>query len=364
MHNEEQNVDITYRKGRGALENPSGRFETLRLEVTEDDDSSFEAFDEQRPQKTETFPDTSRSVIALNQSPDIPFDQSINMYRGCEHGCIYCYARPTHNFLGLSSGLDFETKIFVKRDAAELLVKTLRSPHYKCRTIALGTNTDPYQPIERSLRITRNILEVLSRCGHPASIVTKSSLVLRDIDILGELAANRLVSVFVSITTLQGELARKLEPRTSAPRMRLQAVRELASRGIETGILLAPIIPALNGHEIETILDRCAEAGASSASYTILRLPYDLKELFSHWLSEHYPDRKKHVLNLIRQTRSGALNDANFHSRMVGDGPYASMIEQRFNIARRRLGLSSRAVPPRCDLFDPSLLNNQLSLGF
>jgi DNA repair photolyase len=292
-------------------------------------------------------------VIVRNASPDIPFEQSINPYRGCEHGCIYCYARPSHAYLGLSPGLDFETKIYAKLDAAPLLERELARPGYRCQPIALGSNTDPYQPQERKLGITRGILEVLARCRHPVTIVTKSAAVARDLDLLAPMAADGLAGVAVSITTLDPGLARTLEPRAAAPRRRLETLRTVSATGVPTTVLVAPIIPGLNDHEIEAVLEAAAAAGAAHAGYVLLRLPHELRELFTAWLEAHAPLRAQHVLALIRQCRGGRLNDPNFGSRMRGRGAYAELIAKRFALAKRRLGLDQPRLPLRTDLFQP-----------
>lgn len=329
-------------KGRGAVRNESGRYERYgRIAI---DDGWQRVTEEEFPDETRPATivglDTSRTIISHNDSSDISFDRSINPYKGCEHGCIYCYARPTHAYLGLSPGLDFETRLFAKPDAAILLEKEFRHRKYKPAMIALGANTDPYQPIERQRRITRSILEVMDRFNHPFGIVTKSALVTRDIDILARLAERRLVSVFLSITTLDRDLARAMEPRASTPPRRLEAVRLLAQAGIPVGVMAAPMIPALNDHELESILQAATEAGALSASYVLLRLPLEIKDLFADWLTAHRPDRAKHVLSLVRDTRGGALYQSEFGKRMRGDGPYAQLLEQRYRAAVRRYGLN------------------------
>jgi DNA repair photolyase len=325
------------RKGRGAVSNPTGRYEPGRR-VAEDDGWGEPPEDDLPPVRTTVTHDSSRTIIARNQSPDIPFDRSINPYRGCEHGCVYCYARPTHAFLGLSPGLDFETKLFAKPDAAMLLRRELAKPGYRPAMIALGTNTDPYQPIERGLRITRGILEVLAACDHPVGIVTKSASIQRDIDVLAPMAARGLAMAYVSVTTLDRDLARRMEPRASTPERRLETIRALVQAGIPTGVMTAPIIPALNDHEMERILEEAAGAGATFAGYVLLRLPLEIKDLFSEWLQAHAPAKAKHVLSLVRQTHGGALYDSAFGRRMTGAGPYAQLIAQRFKLAAERLG--------------------------
>jgi DNA repair photolyase len=348
------------RKGRGASFNPKVRFEQVEAESFDDGWGSLGQALEERPAvRTEVLPDRSRSVVAHNTSPDIPFEQSINPYRGCEHGCIYCYARPSHAYLGLSPGLDFETRLLAKHDAAALLEQELARPGYRCRPIALGTNTDPYQPVERRLGITRSILEVLSRARHPLTIVTKSAAVVRDLDILAPMAAENLALVCLSVTTLDPSLARTLEPRAAAPHRRLEAIRALARAGVPTGVMVAPVIPAINDHEIERILKAAAAAGAGQAGYVLLRLPHEVKELFATWLDEHAPGRKDRVLSLVRQCRGGKLYDAEFGTRMRGEGPYARVIAERFSVAVRRLGLERRKVELRTDLFQPPAVDQR-----
>jgi DNA repair photolyase len=341
-------------KGRGATVNPKVRFESADVDPFDDGwDSLVRAREDDPPPRTEVMPDASRSVLVRQTSPDIPFDRSINPYRGCEHGCVYCYARPTHAYLGLSPGLDFETKLVAKFDAASLLERALAKPGYDCQPIALGTNTDPYQPVERRLRITRGVLEVLARCGHPLTIVTKSAAVVRDLDLLAPMARQDLARVAISVTTLDGDLARRLEPRAAAPHRRLQAIRQLSDAGVPTAVMVAPIIPALTDHEIERIVEAGAAAGATSAGYVLLRLPHEVKELFAGWLAAHAPGRADHVLSLVRQCRGGRLYDATFGRRMRGEGPYAQLIERRFAAAKRRFGLTSPGRPLRTDLFAP-----------
>jgi DNA repair photolyase len=331
------------RKGRGAIANPSSRFDA-ESRVTIDDGWASTVppspDDELPPLRTTVTIDSSRTVIARNDSPDVPFSQSINPYRGCEHGCIYCYARPSHGYLGLSTGLDFETKLFAKPDAAKLLDAELRRPGYKVSAIALGTNTDPYQPVEREMKITRGILETLQAFQHPFTIVTKSALVTRDLDIIGPMAAKRLCKVFVSVTTLDRDLARRMEPRAATPSRRLDAIKQLAEAGVPTGVMSAPMIPGLTDSEMESILEEARKAGARSAGYTVLRLPFEIKDLFTEWLTEHEPYKAKHVLSLVRQMRDGKLNDPEFGSRMRGTGPYAELIGKRFRLACARLGLN------------------------
>jgi DNA repair photolyase len=325
--------------GRGALSNPPGRFDLTRLEAVDDG-----WYTEESPDSIATTvePDRAREVITSNDSPDIGFDQSINPYRGCEHACPYCYARPSHAYMGLSPGLDFETRLFYKADAAAVLQQQLARPGYVCKPIMLGANTDPYQPIERKLRVTRCVLEVLVRARHPVNVITKSALVLRDVDLLAELARHNLAGVAVSITTLDVELKRRMEPRAASPQARLRTVAALHAAGIPVTVMAAPVIPALTDHELEGILEAAAHAGASSAAYVLLRLPYEIKDLFREWLAEHYPDRASHVMSLIRDMRGGRDNDPRFGTRMRGTGPYAELLRARFKMACRRLGLNAR----------------------
>jgi DNA repair photolyase len=325
-------------KGRGTAQNPPVRFERESQDVFDD---GWDYKDEPPPPQTTLMRDATRSIISRNDSPDLGFDRSINPYRGCEHGCIYCFARPTHAYLGLSPGLDFETKIVFKPEAAALLEKELGKPGYAPQPIVLGSNTDPYQPVERTLKITRAILEVLENFKHPLIIVTKSAGVLRDADILGRMAKLNLVRVYLSITTLDPALARAMEPRAASPARRLAAITGLTQAGIPTGVLAAPMIPGLNDAEMEHILEAAARAGALSAGITLLRLPHELADLFTNWLNVHLPDRAKHVLSLIRQIRGGNLNDPQFHSRFKGSGPYAELLTRRFARASKQLGLNA-----------------------
>jgi DNA repair photolyase len=330
------------RKGRGAVSNRSGRFEH---EARAAFDDGWGSLDEPVPRlDTQVTVEKTRTILARNDSPDIPFDRSINPYKGCEHGCIYCFARPTHAYLGLSPGLDFESKLVAKPDAAAALRAELARPSYRCDVIALGANTDPYQPIERQWRITRAVLEVLREARHPVSIVTKSGMVLRDIDILSEMAGQGLASVFVSITTLDRALARRMEPRAATPERRLEAVRALSAAGVPVGVLVSPVIPALNDGDIERVLAAAADAGARAAHYILVRLPLEIADLFSEWLDTHYPDRAERIRNLIRDTRGGKLYDARFGVRMRGEGVYAELIARRFQVAAQRLGLD-RGMP-------------------
>ncbi len=351
-------------RGRGALSNPPGRFE--RQEVEEVHDGWYEE-DQPDTIATTVEPDRARGIITTNKSPDIPFEQSINPYRGCEHACIYCYARPSHAYMGLSSGLDFETKLFYKADAGRVLEEELARPGYVCKPITIGANTDPYQPIERGMKVTRSVLEVLARTRHPASIITKSALVLRDLDLLVGMARDGLVSVAISITSLSAETKRVLEPRAASPQARLRALRELNEAGVPTGVMAAPVIPAITDHEMEAILEAAAANGARWAGYTMVRLPYEIKDLFREWLAEHFPDRAAHVMSLIRDMRGGRDYDSTFGDRMRGTGPVAELLRNRFRIACKRLGLNSggREIAQNTQLFrPPPREGSQLSLGF
>ena len=347
------------RKGRGAVTNRAGRFEPTNTEAVDDGWQRPEDDEDLPPLRTTVIVDATRTIIARNQSPDISFDRSINPYRGCEHGCVYCFARPTHAFLGLSPGLDFETRLFVKPEAAKLLTAELARPSYRPAVIAMGTNTDPYQPLERTRRITRQILEVLAACNHPVGIVTKSALVTRDIDILAPMAAKRLAMVAISVTSLDGALANKLEPRASTPRRRLEAIRALNEAGVPCGVMVAPCIPGLTDAEMERILERCAAVGVKSGGYVLLRLPLEIGDLFTEWLQANCPDRAARVLSLIRQTRDGKLYDSKWGERQVGEGPYAWMIGRRFEIAAERLGFNKKSIELRTDLFKPPVLPGQ-----
>jgi DNA repair photolyase len=337
-------------KGRGAASNPVGRFESTRGAA--EDDGWWQEILPTRAD-THVVDERARSILSRNDSPDIPFDQSINAYRGCEHGCVYCYARPTHEYLNLSSGLDFETRLFAKTNAIELLRLELSRPAYVVSPINLGANTDPYQPIERRYQLTRQILQLLLQTQHPLTIVTKNALVLRDLDLLRELAAAQLVQVFVSITTQDNTLASRLEPRASAPHARLRAVAELAAAGVPVGVFVAPVIPAITDAEMETLMQAARDAGANSISYTLVRLPHQVAPLFREWLELHFPQRASHVMSLIQQMRGGRDNDARFGSRMRGEGLFADLLKQRFELARKRLGFGARGerVDLRCDRF-------------
>lgn len=333
-------------KGRGALENPAGRFEPLQVEADLEGLVPVEGEDGFPPPKlrTQVYRDKSRSIISTNDSPDIGMDATLNPYRGCEHGCIYCFARPTHEYLGLSAGLDFETKIFAKPDAPKLLEEKLKSRSWKPAVIFMSGVTDPYQPLERKMKITRGCLEVLEDFRNPVSFITKNHLVTRDIDILSRMAALNIVSVNMSVTTLDRDLARRMEPRASTPSMRIKAIEQLSKAGIPVNVMIGPVVPGLTEHEIPAILQAAAESGATSAGYTMLRLPYGVKDLFQAWLHEHFPDRAEKVLNRIRSIRDGKLNDAEFGSRMKGEGFYATQVSQIFDIAKRRYGLTGRAA--------------------
>ena len=353
-------VEFERRRGRGAQSNASGRYEPLARIAFDD---GWRSLDELPPFKTTVQTEAARKIITRNDSPDIGFDRSINPYRGCEHGCVYCFARPTHAHLGLSPGLDFESRLFVKPEAAELLEKELSASGYEPRVIAIGTNTDPYQPIERRYKVMRRILEVLDRAGHPVGIVTKSALVLRDLDILARMAERRLAKIALSVTTLDGELARKMEPRAATPMRRLETLRRLAQVGVPTTALVAPVIPALNDSEIERILDAVAAAGVKEAGYVLLRLPLEVRDLFREWLIENYPDRYRHVFKLIRDTRGGKDYDSAWGKRMKGSGPYAWMIGRRFEVACEKLRLNARKFTLTTEHFrHPNPVSAQLSL--
>ena len=336
------------RRGRGARSNVGGRYESERRA---DFDDGWESLADLGPWRTEVRSELAKSIISTNDSPDLSFDQSINPYRGCEHGCIYCYARPTHCYLGHSAGLDFETRLYAKTNAAELLEKELARPGYVPKTIALGAVTDPYQPIERTLRITRSLLEVLERTGHPVGIVTKSAGILGDLDILVRMAERRLVKVAISVTTLDRALARSMEPRAATPPRRLEAIEQLAEAGVPVTVMVAPIVPALNDSEIEAILEAAATAGAREAGYVLLRLPLELKSLFREWLETDHPARASRVISLLRSMHGGRDYVATFGHRQKGSGPYAEQIAARFRLAQKRHGLERRALGLRTDLF-------------
>ncbi|MDN5869847.1 MAG: PA0069 family radical SAM protein [Nitrococcus sp.] len=348
------------RKGRGALSNRASRYNATSVEAVDD---GWEGAEEPEKLRTEVFRDPSRSIITYNESPDIPFDRSINPFKGCEHACAYCFARPTHAYLGLSPGLDFESKIFAKFDAAERLVVELAKASYKPAVIALGANTDPYQPLERKLRITREILQVLHDCHHPVAVVTKSALVERDIDLLAPMAQRQLAQVAVSVTSLNAELSRRLEPRASAPARRLRIIRTLADAGVPVTVLFAPVIPALNDPEMEDVLGAVREAGAQAAGYVVLRLPLEVSEIFQEWLSAHAPLKARHIMSLVRQMREGKVYQSEFGTRMRGKGIFADLIHKRFTLACARLGLNQRRLELDCARFiPPRQLGSQLSL--
>ena len=357
------------RNGRGATLNPPVRFDSRVTSPFDDGWDTLTAEFGDLPKLATTLTrDASKSVISWNSSPDIGFDRAVNPYRGCEHGCIYCYARPTHAYLGYSPGLDFETKLIYKPDAAELLEKELRKPGYTARSMALGSNTDPYQPVERTLKLTRSVLQVLDRFNHPVSIVTKSAGVLRDLDILGSMAKRRLARVYLSVTTLDPALARIMEPRAATPVRRLHAISELTRAGVPCGVMAAPMIPGLNDAEMEKILEAAARAGARHAGYILLRLPHELRQMFEDWLVTHFPDRTKHVLSLIRETRGGALSEPRFHHRFSGQGVYADLLLRRFARAARQWGLDEAREGLDCGQFampedgSPRSSETQLSL--
>lgn len=353
-------VDAERRRGRGTRSNRTGRFERA---AREDIDDGWESMAGLEPFATQVRDEPARTIISRNDSPDISFDRSINPYRGCEHGCVYCYARPTHCYLGHSAGLDFETILYAKANAAELLERELAAPGYRPATIALGSNTDPYQPIERERRITRSVLEVLARARHPVGIVTKSALVTRDIDILAPMARDGLVKVAISVTTLERQIARGMEPRASTPMKRIEAIRALAAVGIPTAVMVAPIIPGLTDNEIECILETARDAGAGEAGYVLLRLPLEIKQLFREWLATDHPDRSGRVISLLRSMHGGKDYIAEFGLRQRGSGPYAEQIGNRFRLALKRLGLNERRLPLRIDLFQrPVLPGGQLAL--
>src|SRR5262245_6572386 len=343
-------VDRERRRGRGTLSNASGRYEPIARVAFDD---GWRSIEQLPPFETTVAVDATRKIITRNESPDISFDRSINPYRGCEHGCVYCFARPTHAYLGLSAGLDFESKLFMKPEAPALLERELSAKGYEPRTIAIGTNTDPYQPIERKHEIMRGILQVLERAGHPVGIVTKSSLVLRDLDILERMAKRNLVKVALSVTTLDPALARTMEPRAATPTRRLEALRQLSEAGVPTTVMVAPVVPAINDAEIERILDAAAVAGVKSAGYVLLRLPLEVRDLFKEWLGENFPDRVSHVFKLIRDMRGGKDYDSTWGRRMRGTGPYAWMIGRRFESACARLGINRDKGKLTTEHFNP-----------
>jgi DNA repair photolyase len=352
----DKTVAAERRRGRGARSNATGRFEAERREAFDD---GWEGLGDLDAFETEVREEPARTIITRNDSPDISFDRSINPYRGCEHGCVYCYARPTHCFLGHSAGLDFETKLYAKTDAAKLLERELAHPRYQPNTIALGTNTDPYQPIERKRKITRSVLEVLERTGHPVGIVTKSALVVRDIDILESMAKQGLAKVALSVTTLDRRIARAMEPRAATPAKRLEAVRQLTGAGIPTAVMVAPIVPVLTDPEIERILEAAHAAGAYGAGYVLLRLPLEIKDLFREWLATEFPDRAQRVIHLMQSMHGGRDYNSEFGVRQRGSGPYAEQIALRFRLACKRLKLNEKRHELRTDLFRPPVLAGQ-----
>jgi DNA repair photolyase len=352
-------------RGRGAVSNAVGRFEKQSRVLLDDgwDDGWRTEDGAPPPIRTEVILDATRTIIARNKSPDLSFDQSVNPYRGCEHGCIYCFARPSHAFLGMSPGVDFESRLFAKPNAAALLARELSAPGYIPKVIAMGTNTDPYQPLEKKMRITRSVLEVLRDFRHPVAIVTKSPLILRDLDILSDMASMGLAKAALSITTLDRKLARVMEPRAGTPARRLAAIRGLTDAGVPSAVMFAPAIPALNDAEMEAVLTAAAEAGARSAGYVLLRLPLEIKDLFREWLETNVPDRAKHVMTLVRQMRGGKDYDANWNTRMTGTGPYAQVMARRFHMAVKRLGLNRPTAPLAVHKFKrPARLGDQLAL--
>src|SRR3954454_15228452 len=349
-------VDRERRRGRGTLSNASGRYEpTARIAF----DDGWQSIEELPAFDTTVTVETARKIITGNDSPDIGFDRSINPYRGCEHGCVYCFARPTHANMGLSAGLDFESKLFVKPDAPELLEREISEPKYSARVIAIGTNTDPYQPIERKYEVMRGILEVLDRASHPVGIVTKSALVQRDIDILARMAQRNLVKVALSVTTLDARIARAMEPRAATPLRRLETLRRLSDAGVPTSVMVAPVIPALNDPEIERILDAASVAGVKEAGYVLLRLPLEVRDLFREWLLANFPDRYRHVFKLIREMRGGKDYDSSWGQRMSGKGPTAWLIGRRFELACERLGLNKTRASLSTDHFRSPLMGRE-----
>ena len=355
----EPNLPPDGRRGRGALTNRSGRFEPKAYEL---EDDGWEGLASIPALRTDVTVESPKTIISRNQSPDISFDRSINPYRGCEHGCVYCFARPTHAYMGLSAGLDFESRLFAKPNAAQLLAKELSRPGYEVRPIAIGTNTDPYQPIEQRYRVTRSMLEVLSAYNHPVTIVTKSARVTRDLDILSDMAARNLAKVAISVTTLDAKLARKLETRASTPSKRMEALSMLSEAGVPTGVMVAPVIPALNDNEIERILKGASHAGVRQAGFILLRLPLEIADLFKEWLQENVPDSADHVMSLIRQMRGGKEYDSEWGTRMKGTGPYAWQIGRRFEIAARKLGLNRIGPDLDCTQFMVPGRGKQLDL--
>lgn len=354
------NISAHQQRGRGAHSNQSGRFEKQKHSSFDD---GWDSLDELPPLQTEVHIEKAKTILTRNTSPDISFDRSINPYRGCEHGCVYCFARPSHAYMGLSPGLDFESKLFAKPNAAQLLEDELSKPGYRPRTIAIGTNTDPYQPIEKKQRIMRSILEVLKQSRHPVAIVTKSALITRDIDLLSDMAQDNLVKVAFSITTLDRKLARAMEPRAATPERRLTALRQLSEAGIPTAVMVAPIIPALNDMDIEKILDSAYTAGAREAGYILLRLPLEVRDIFRQWLLQTYPERYRHVMSILQCMRDGKDYDAKWHRRMHGNGPYAWVLGRRFELAAKRRGFRSQRRRLSTQYFQaPQLEGDQLVL--
>ena len=352
-------IDPARRRGRGACGNVSGRFDLARS----DEPDGWDIPEERPGFRTEVRGEQARSLITWNRSPDLPFDRSINPYRGCEHGCVYCFARPSHAYLGLSPGLDFETRLVARPNAAEVLARELGKPRYKVAPIAIGTNTDPYQPIEKTWEITRSCLEVLAAFNHPVAIVTKGTLVERDLDILVPMAARGLVRVGISLTTLDADLSRRMEPRAPAPGRRLAIIRRLSAAGVPIRLMTSPVVPGLSDHEIEALLAAGREAGADAASWIMLRLPREVSQIWQAWLDEHYPHRAARVMARLREMHGGKDYDARWGRRMRGEGPYAEMVAQRFRAAARRLGLDRQTAALRCDLFAvPGRAGDQLSL--
>jgi DNA repair photolyase len=353
-------IDPDLRRGRGAVTNASGRFEPLHRESTDD---GWGSMAEEKPFTTDVTVERAKSIITKNDSPDLSFDRSVNPYRGCEHGCAYCYARPTHAYMGLSPGLDFESRLFAKTNAAELLERELSAQGYQPRTLAIGTNTDAYQPIEKRHMIMRQLLEVLSRFSHPVGIVTKSALVARDIDILAPMAARGLAKVAISVTTLDRTLSRQMEPRAASPERRLEAIRQLSRAGIPVTVLVAPVIPAINDHEIEAILKEARQAGATEAGYVLLRLPLEVRDIFREWLLDHAPGKLRHVMSLVQSTRGGKDYDSSWNQRQTGTGPFAWLVGRRFQAAAQNLGFNAKRLKLRTDLFSPPVrAGDQLSL--
>jgi DNA repair photolyase len=348
-------------KGRGAAVNIEGRFEPLVREAVDDGWDTLAEQDPARP-KTIVAAERARSIVSRNDSPDIPFTYSVNPYRGCEHGCVYCYARPTHAYLNLSPGLDFETRLFAKVNAAELLRRELARPGYRCEAISIGANTDPYQPAERHWKVTRSILEAASECNQPVGIVTKNALVERDLDLLAPMGRKGLAAVFISVTTLDHEIARRMEPRASAPGRRLEAIRNLSAAGIPVGVMVAPVVPFLTDSEMERILEAAHEAGATRAGYILMRLPYEVKDLFKDWLQRHFPLKAVHVMSRVRAMREGRENDPRFGSRMRGSGEFSQLLRLRFEKACKRLELNRSRRHLDCSQFRPPRLDGQMDL--